>query len=92
MTEYIYALTGTVLVGELFMLLMPDGKLKNFAKTAVGILLMLMLLYPLKNCSLQEVSFREKSRQQSAYKTSYSDIIMDIYTNAVENQEGNADG
>ena len=92
MAEYIYALTGAVLVSELFMLLMPEGKLKGFARMAVGIMLMLMLLHPLKNCSLQEIAPGEKNAPQSAYKTSYSDIIMDIYTDAMEEQGERSDG
>ena len=92
MAEYIYVLTGAVLLSELFMLLMPEGKLKRFAQTAVGMMLMLMLLIPLKNCSLQDFSAGQKAAQESAYKKSYSDIIMDIYTDALENQENTADG
>ena len=87
MAEYIYALTGAVLLSELFMLLMPEGKMKGFARTAVGMLLMLMLLIPMKSCSLREITAVRGHAQENAYKTFYSDIIMDIYTDALDNQE-----
>ena len=93
MAEYIYAVTGAVLISEMCMMLMPEGGMKRFAKTAVGILLMLMLLMPLRNCSVEELfpeNFTQK--QNSAYKTSYSDIIMDIYTQAMENAEVDTNG
>ncbi len=86
MADYIYALTGAVLVSELFMLLIPEGTLRRFARTAVGLLLMLMILLPLKNCSLKEFSIGRDPAHESTHKTSYSDIIMDIYTEAMEEQ------
>ena len=92
MAEYIYALTGAVLVSELFMLLMPEGKLKIFARTAAGMLMMLMMLVPLKGCPHAEVFPIGQKSEQSANKASYSDIIMDIYTEALEEREAAADG
>ena len=92
MAEYIYALTGAVLVSELFMMLMPEGKLRRFARTAVGLLLMLMILLPLKECSAREFSFGVEKPQGNAHKISYSDIIMDIYTDAMEKQGEGSDG
>ena len=92
MADYIYALTGAVLVSELFMLLMPEGKLRRFARTAVGLLLMLMILLPLKNCSLRELSIGTEKTVENKHKISYSDIIMDIYTDAMEEQGERPDG
>ena len=92
MADYIYALTGAVLVSELFMMLMPEGNLRRFARTAVGILLMLMILFPLKNCSFREFSIRTVKDTGNTHKISYSDIIMDIYTDAMEEQGERPDG
>ena len=92
MADYIYALTGAVLVSELFMLMMPEGTLRRFARTAVGLLLMLMILLPLKNCKSEELTFGWEQAPENAHKTSYSDIIMDIYTEAMENQGESPDG
>lgn len=92
MADYIYTLTGAVLVSELFVILMPEGRLRRFARTAVGILLMLMILFPLKNCSVQELSIGTEKTAENAHKTSYSDIIMDIYTDAMEEQGERSDG
>ena len=70
------------------MMHLPEGAMKRFARTAVGVLLMFMLLLPLQNCEKQEISFRESSAEENAaYKTSYSDIIMDIYERTMKNAE-----
>lgn len=93
MREYIYAVTGAVLLSEMCMMLMPEGGMKRFAKTAVGVMVMMMLLLPLQRCSQGEFSVKNFfSEEPSAYKTSYSDIIMDIYTRAMENGEVETDG
>lgn len=93
MSNYIYAVTGAVVVSELCMMLMPEGGMKRFVKTAVGVLLMMMLILPLQNCS-ENVFVMENlfSGETQTNKLSYSDIIMDIYTQAMENAEVEADG
>lgn len=93
MAEYIYAVTGAVLVSEMCMMLMPEGAMKRFARTAVGVLLMLMMLIPLQNCPKKEFSIGKGTEEESAaYKTTYSDIIMDIYERTMENTEEDDDG
>ena len=93
MAEYIYAVTGAVLVSEMCMMLMPEGAIKRFAKTAVGVLLMLMMLIPLKDCQKKEFSvWKGTEAENPAYKTTYSDIIMDIYERTMENAEEDHDG
>ena len=88
MSEYIYTVTGAVLVGELCMMLLPEGAMKRFARTAVGVMLMIAMLLPLQNCEKKAFSFAESTaKENAAYKTSYSDIIMDIYERTMENTE-----
>ena len=89
MAESIYAVVGTVFLSELCMMLMPEGGMKRFVKTAVGVLVMLMLLTPLEKCSLQKITLSKRDAPaENAYKTSYSDIIMEIYTRESERAEG----
>lgn len=89
MAEYIYAVVGTVFLSELCMMLMPEGGMKRFAKTAVGVLVMLMLLTTPEKCSLQKITWSKRDTPaENAYKTSYSDIIMEIYTRESERAEG----
>jgi len=91
MAEYVYAVTGAVMVSELCMMLLPEGSMKRFAKTAVGVLVMMFMILPLQKCSAEEITF-QRNETKTMYKTSYSNIIMDIYTQAMERTGVEMDG
>ena len=50
MKEYILAISAAIIMTEIILMLMPDGGMKKFARIALGILLMLMIITPVKSC------------------------------------------
>lgn len=83
MREYILSISAAIILTEIILMLMPEGGIKKFARTALGILLMILILSPLENCGsiLPE-------QPDAAYEKSditYSGIIMDVYNEAMSN-------
>ncbi len=78
---YVFAAAAAVLISEVVLMLMPDGGMKRFARIAAGVLIMTMLISPLRSCRLERLGRRE----QKSAAISYTDIIMDVYNEAVKN-------
>ena len=82
MKEYILAISAEIIMTEIILMLMPDGGMKKFARIALGILLMLMIITPVKSC---EIDVPETDADNNNTGLTYSKIIMDVYNEAMSN-------
>lgn len=84
---YIGTVIAAIIVCEMLISLMPEGNMRKFVKLVIGILLLILIVTPLQNCSVQDLKIPEISDAQNEEKTqnSYQDIILDVYNRSLEN-------
>ena len=56
---YIGSIVTAIILSEVLLSLLPEGNMQKFVKPVIGILLLLLLLSPLKNCSSTDISVPE---------------------------------
>lgn len=79
--DYLIAVTVAIIISEMLLSLLPEGGVKRFVRFAAGILLIVMILNPIKGCTMPELSNRSVDS-----KKSYSEIIWDVYSEGIENK------
>lgn len=86
---YVAAAAVTVVVMEMALSIMPEGSMKSMGKMAAGICILLMLITPVKSCSLETGDFHleQSASQEAEQKKSYDDIIMDVYNRKIQNMD-----
>jgi len=87
-TIYIGSLAAAVVLCEMLLSLLPEGSMQKFVKMVVGILLLILIMSPLKNCDFSDVTIPEVFAEQEAEnaQNNYEEIIMDVYNRALENK------
>lgn len=83
MKEYILSLVGAVLISELFLMIMPEGGMKKYTRMAACMVIMMLLISPVRQCS--PAKFAASPVEESPVQ--YSDIIFDVYNALAENKD-----
>lgn len=81
MKEYLISIGSILIVSEVLLMLMPEGGAKRISKFASGLLVMIMLIIPVKQCDVSLDAVEEESNTS----VTYSEIIMDVYNDLMIN-------
>ena len=83
---YIGSIVTAIILSEVLLSLLPEGNMQKFVKPVIGILLLLLLLSPLKNCSSTDISVPEtENTGEKITGNTYEDLILDVYNQSLTN-------
>lgn len=88
MIEFVAGVLGVILLSEIMLMIMPDGSIKRYVRLAAGVLAATMMIAPIRSCGINGGTVIEQSGEQQVCsdERTYSDIIMDVYNQAMENK------
>lgn len=85
--SYIGSIVTAIILSEVLLSLLSEGNMQKFVKPVIGILLLLLLLSPLKNCSSTDISVPETEKAgEKITENTYEDLILDVYNQSLANK------